>query len=567
MLLDEREWRKGMSGQRSARSGRSSAFPLDKPKPHSGSEAFASADRTDRTDSPARRASTAGSPRSALSRQLKEVKSCQQLLQLLRNQPPEALTAVNIATAWVRLGSVQSRGPLQEGGEKSAYRGGSSGGTASVAEDKEKQGDDDDDDTESTSPCTAVVRQLLEPTATAANEMDLRQIANVLWGMAKVGDRALMLSKRSGRDGFGNAQGGDGYSPRRALQRLQDRAVELLQQLLAPPPPEQLLLDVRDATQIWYGMAGLSHQYSWSDSLCTALEAATLQAMEAGRAAEAAYNDTNGPLAGMARSGGVGSGGGRTGSSWAENRTRTAQIVFRMAAVSGAKMNPGHKARLAAVIDVMSYGDTELEYNASPPLENPDCLLVGAQLLRLELRMETVRRLHDMALALPPEAAARTGRTAMARALNSAVGLGYQPTASEARRWERRLVEELGGDDSGGGGGGSGGRWTCEGLSWTVMALSSVKAYLPDEDMGGVFVGALRRLVRQLRSNDATRVAHAMRAWGLRLPEREAALLRQKAAAAAAEGPVWSGGDGAASTRSGGGGGRDFAFRSWGFRR
>ncbi|GIL84722.1 hypothetical protein Vretimale_14488 [Volvox reticuliferus] len=467
-----------------------------------------------------------------LNQQLKDAKTCQQLVRVLRNPRPGALTAVNVATAWVRLGNLQSRG----GGRK--HVGAGAGADAAGEEEGAEM-----------AACMAAVRQLLEPTALAAAEMELRQIANTLWGMAKIGENVLYA--QGGREGDGNRLPYASTSPAQVLQQLQRRAIELLQ-LLAPRSgdgsssdgvrqraPHQL--DLRDATQLWYGMGGLN-QHPWSDAVCSTFEEATLQAMETAVLDEHSGRDVNAaPAAGGGRTGGGGSGG------WEADLTAVAQIVFRMACVSGAKMSPEHKARLTAVIDALSYGSDAL----SSPLENPDCLLVGAQLLKLDLAKETVRRLHDMALTLLPPAAARTGRTAMARALNSAVGLGLQPSASEARRWERRLLEELTVD------GGGYDRWTCEGLSWTMLALSGVKAYLPGEEARGILLGGLRRVVRQMRANDATRVQHAMRAWGLRLPEREAELLRRKAS---------SGGDAEWSEPRPRGGG-DYGVRSWGFGR
>ncbi|GIL65178.1 hypothetical protein Vafri_18980 [Volvox africanus] len=468
-----------------------------------------------------------------LNQQIKGAKTCQQLLLVLRNPRSGALTTVNIATAWVRLGNMQSRG----GGRKPA------GADTDIA--KEEEG-------ATMAACTAVVRQLLEPTEAAAAKMDLRQIANTLWGLAKIGESVLYA--HGIREEDGNKMSYVSTSPSRALQQLQNRAIELLQ-MFAPRPGDGsssdgagrralLQMDVRDATQLWYGMAGLS-QHPWGDGLRSGLEEASLQAMEAavldeqsGRGVKAA------PGPGAGRSGGGGGG-------WEADLTATAQIVFRMACVSGARMSPEHKTRLTAVIDALSYGGDAL----SSPLENPDCLLVGAQLLKLDLAKETVRRLHDMALALPPAAAARTGRTAMARALNSAVGLGLQPSASDVRRWERRLLEELTVD------GGSYDRWTSEGLSWTMLALSGVKAYVPGTEARDILLGGLRRVVRQMRSNDATRVQHAMRAWGLRLPEREAELLRRKAPNGGGE--EWS----EPGRRGGGNGGGDYGFRSWGFGR
>ncbi|GLC37722.1 hypothetical protein PLESTM_000640400 [Pleodorina starrii] len=412
--------------------------------------------------------------------------------------------------------------------------------------------------------------------------MDLRQIANTFWGMAKVGD-GILKSCRPSRDGDRAQQSNSGdsnsnsssSSPEQAIRLLQQRAVELLQ-LLAPSQQQQQpgggggggaqRLDIRDATQLWYGMAGLP--YSWSDDLEEALEEATIQAMEAA-VLTAAEGAADAAASHRDRDGGSRNGGGSGGhsSGWVESPTAVAQIVFRMAAVCGGRMGASHKARLAAVVDAMSYngGDDDDDVAAaSLPLDNPDCLLVGAQLLRLDLPPAAVRRLHDMALTLPPAVAARTGRTAMARALRSAVGLGLQPSAGEARRWESRLLGELGGQT-----------WTGEELSWTMLALSYVKSYLPDAEAREELLGALRRLVRQLRANDATRVQQAMDVWGLRLPEREAALLRQKASGAGWSEPREErggggggrGGGGGGGGRGGGGGGGGSAFRSWGFAR
>ncbi|GLI66712.1 hypothetical protein VaNZ11_010649, partial [Volvox africanus] len=201
--------------------------------------------------------------------QIKGAKTCQQLVLVLRNPRPGALTAVNVATAWVRLGNMRSRG----GGRKPA------GADTDTAREEEGA---------TMAACTAAVRQLLEPTAAAAAKMELRQIANTLWGMAKVGESTLYAHGIRHEDD--NKMSYISTSPSQALQQLQNRAIELLQ-MFAPGPGggsssdgagrrALLQMDVRDATQLWYGMAGLS-QHPWSDGLRSGLEEASLQAMEA----------------------------------------------------------------------------------------------------------------------------------------------------------------------------------------------------------------------------------------------------------------------------------------------
>ncbi|PNG99571.1 hypothetical protein TSOC_014647, partial [Tetrabaena socialis] len=356
--------------------------------------------------------------------------------------------------------------------------------------------------------------------------MDVRQVANTLWGMAKVRDDLPETgASASGSAGVGSGGGGSADPQparlRGVLDRLQARAAALLP---APPLQQQRggadpagpstssdgggggsgggLLDLRDAAQLWYGLGAVRHP--WSKPLVAALVEATL------RSAAAAVAAAPPP---SSRPADVG---------WGDSRTSVAQLVFRMGTVSP-QLSPDHSARMVALVAGLAAPPPAAAVAAPPPLANADCLLTGSHLLRLPLPAAVVRQLHDAALAAPPAAAARAGCTAMARALHAAVGLGLQPAGREAARWQERLVRELGP--------GSSGRWRSDELSWVLLALSSCRLYVPDaaaaEGMAKAVVGAVRRA----RANDATRLRAAASVLGLDLPLRDRALLAHKAGA------------------------------------
>lgn len=323
---------------------------------------------------------------------------------------------------------------------------------------------------------------------------------------------------------------------RDALQRLQQRALDLLQPMAAAAAAAAAaapshssssqaaaVLDLRDAAQLWYALGGLRHP--WSGALTEALAGATVAALEALLAA--AETEPAGPVAAAPRSGGAGGGrgGGGGGRGVAvESRTAAAQLVFRMGTqLGGGGLQAPLRARLAAVVEGLAAA-------AAPP--NPDCLLTGAHLLRLPLPPAVVRRLHDAALGCSGGEAVRAGRVAMARALHSAVQLGLQPASGEAARWEARLLGELGPAP------GRGAAWRSEELSWTLLALSGVRVYAPEGESRERIAGAVCGVLRKARANDATRLRAAVGAWGLRLPARERALLAQKAGE-----DVWMGDD------------------------
>ncbi|KAG2452755.1 hypothetical protein HYH02_002985 [Chlamydomonas schloesseri] len=476
-----------------------------------------------------------------LNRQLQSVANSQQLLDLLWPESPSPaaskarLSPINIATAWVKLAHLASGGGggRGRGAERNA-------GERSPEEEAR----------------TAAVELLLRDTAAATEapaassgagagggtHMDLRQVANTLWGMAKVRDELPSSSPGGARAGTSAAE--PARQLREALQRLQQRAVDLLQPMAAAataaaaaanaPAPGSgkpgAVLDLRDAAQLWYALGGLRHP--WSGAFTEALGGATVAALEAVLAAGEV--DPAGPVvaAAAARTGGAGGGrggggrGGGGGGAAVESRTAAAQLVFRMGTqMGGGGLQAPLRARLAAVVEGLSAA-------AQPP--NPDCLLTGAHLLRLPLPPAVVRRLHDAALSCSGGEAARAGRVAMARALHSAVQLGLQPASGEAARWEARLLEELGP----GAAGRQGAPWRSEELSWTLLALSGVRVYAPEGEARERIASAVCGVLRKARANDATRLRAAVGAWGLRLPARERALLAQKAGE-----DVWEGDD------------------------
>ncbi|KAG2491800.1 hypothetical protein HYH03_009960 [Edaphochlamys debaryana] len=524
---------------------------------------------TDRSDA----ARPAGGAGRNLNLRLQDARSCAELLSLLPSPdrdraglsgPAPPFSPVNIATAWVKLATLQS-------GRRGGGRGGGGGGRAREDEAASARAEQDAAEaaTQLLLGATAAKGKAAQETegtgAAGAGGMELRGVANTLWAIAKLDDEGLPRSA-------GGAA---------ALQRLQKQALELLRPLAAPPteaagvggaasgklPPP----DLRDVAQLWYGVGSI--RFGWSADLMTSLTEATLAALEAVTA----------PLAASAAAGGGAS--RRAAAPSADALTAASQVVFRMGTTVGAKMSAPHKARVAGIISAMagvpptasSPSDTPASSAPPPPLANPDCLLTGAYLLRIQpaqLPAAAVRRLYESALAAPPAAARRAGRVAMARALHSALQLGLQPTAAEAKAWQVLLVDKMappgsapsgGADGEGGDGdGGGGGVWRSDELSWTMLALSSVPSYGPDEPARGAFIRAVCSVLRRCRANDATRIREAVEEWRLALPPRERALLGRMAgggrdAAAGEEGGRGGGG-------GGGGGGRGQGA-GWGVQR
>ncbi|GFR52834.1 hypothetical protein Agub_g15460, partial [Astrephomene gubernaculifera] len=493
---------------------------------------------------------------------------------------PAALTPVNVASAWVRLANLRTSAAFSSGSGGETYGRGADGGGAADA---------DAESTVEGAACASVIRLLLGPTVAAVAQMDLRQAANTVWAVAKLEQQVASATspparsgKRRGSFGAGGSGGGGrsrvGRLPE-LLQPLQRRVLELLQPLTEKPKAAATasaekhagkgrtaaLLDLRDAAQLWYGVA-TTVRHTWDEQLVSELVEATLRKMEAVVASNDNSDSTAAAETRTTRAAENGSGrysrrpdgddrsanedpDSSSSSSCStasfKERTAVAQLIFRMGALVGPNLVSEHKARLTALVDILSRdlavspaaaavegaaasglaSSTSSSPSSSSParLDNPDCLLTGARLMRLSLPPETVRQLHDATLALPPAAAARVGRTAMARALHSAVQMGLQPSLAEAKRWQRRLVAEF---SSAGGA-----RWRSSDLSWTMLALSGVEAYVPDPAARDGMVRAVCGALREARANDATRIRAAVTAWGLRLPERERALLAQKAGA------------------------------------
>ncbi len=304
-----------------------------------------------------------------------------------------------------------------------------------------------------------------------------------------------MVPARAG--GPGPAAG----SHAQALGALERRAAELLGS--AGPPsgrPKDKALSLQDAAQLWYGLNGLQHP--WGEPMLRAAAAATVACLEDWQPGGGAQAPAEG--ASRAAQARTGSAPGRR--PIAED-SAAAQLLFRMGAVlgRGALQAPCAADSLAQLVGRAA------EQPGGPAC--PEALLAGAQLLGLPLSAACVRELHTAALWQEPRAAAAAGRTALARGLHAAVGLGLQPTAAEADAWEAQLLRRLAGP------------WRAQELGWVLRALSGARAYTPGPEAREALCGALRVCLRSARANDLSRMRPAVTAWRLSLPPRERSLL------------------------------------------
>ncbi|GFR39681.1 hypothetical protein Agub_g153 [Astrephomene gubernaculifera] len=226
-----------------------------------------------------------------------------------------------------------------------------------------------------------VTRNLLSKALKLVEEMDLRQISNVLWAMGKM---RLDL----------------------AAEPLGPYLVEQMEGRLLVVLEEEGLSDPRSAEQLWFGLALC--KYDWSGEVLRALLHQTLEAIR----------------------------------QW-ENCKAVSQVCQQLSTTLRQRvtLDDQQRALLAGAIASAIHADDKDPQIKIGLAKAVGSFLLAADLLQLPVTLHDVQRMNDITVNMPPGLVASEGGLLAAYKLLRCTRLGFQPSQADAQRWYLLLTE------------------------------------------------------------------------------------------------------------------------------